>query len=430
MNRFILTGFLIMIASLSVLASELSDKLAKLSQEYDFTFEAIQTDTFFAEKYILYVNQYLDQKDQQGEQFKQRVFLSHFGFTAPVVFITEGYAANYGAHPRYINELTGILNANQVTVEHRYFGESVPAELDWQYLTVYNAATDHHQIVEILKNLYQGKWVNTGISKGGQTTMFHRYFYPEDVDASVGYVCPLNFSVEDKRVYRFLANVGSQENRDKILCYQTEMLKNKALYLPEFENLANKKNLSFPMGLEKAYELTVFEYSFAFWQWGNTSFDKIPDSSAGKKRMVVHLDQVAGISWISNEGIQDLQPFFYQALAEIGFYGYDISGFEEWVSYTENPTFDFSAPDNMEVQWDPAPMIGVDQFMRHQADKMILIYGETDPWSSTAVDITYNNDVLKIVKPGGSHTTRISNLPDDQKQEVVLTLKKWIEIKD
>ncbi len=103
-----------------------------------------------------------------------------------------------------MNELSPILNANQICVEHRYFNESTPQPVDWEHLTIYNAASDHHRIVEILKEIYKGKWVNTGISKGGQTVMYHRYFYPDDVDASVGYVCPLNFSIEDKRVYSFL----------------------------------------------------------------------------------------------------------------------------------------------------------------------------------------------------------------------------------
>jgi len=61
---------------------------------------------------------------------------------------------------------------------------------------------------------------------------------------------------------------------------------------------------------------------------------------------------------------------------------------------------------------------------------MIFIYGETDPWSSTAVDLTYNTNSIKIVKPGGSHTTRINNLPEEQKMLVIETLKDWLEITD
>ena len=279
----------------------------------------------------------------------------------------------------------------------------------------------------MLKNIYKEKWVNTGISKGGQTTMYHRYFYPDDVDVSVGYVCPLNFSNEDKRVYKFLENVGDSNCRNRILQYQVEMLKNKAEYLPEFDKLAQKRKLTYKMGLLQAYELTVFEYSFAFWQWGVINCDSIPVIPKSPYKMVRHLDYVAGIGWISNEGISRLQPFFYQALAEIGFYGYNITPFKGLVSYTENPVFDFSAPDGISIKYDPEPMRELDNFVRHEANNMIFIYGETDPWSATSVDLTYNTNSIKIVKPGGSHLTRINNLPEEQKKIVIEILKEWLK---
>lgn len=434
MIRLIFLWSFLLVLSVSLKAGELSDRLVELSTANNFSYDTLETDSFFSEKYVLYFDQYIDHQNPQAGIFTQRVFVSHRGFEVPVVFITEGYAAEYGNYPSYINELSNILLSNQIIVEHRYFGASTPENMDWQYLTIYNAASDHHHIVEVLKQLYFGKWVNTGISKGGQTAMYHRYYYPDDVDVSVGYVCPLNFSVEDKRVYRFLEQVGKQETRDKVMAFQQEMLMNKEIYLPEFELLAENKNLSYPMGMEKAFELTVLEYSFAFWQWGYVDPSTIPFPTVDTmqateiKQMVNHLDRVAGISWISNEGIHELQPFFYQALAEIGFYGYDISPFRDWVSYTENPTFEFTAPQNTEIVWDPKPMQAVDHFIRHEADKMIFIYGETDPWSATSVDITYNRNILKIVKPGGSHTTRINNLPKEQKELVISTLKNWLEI--
>lgn len=300
---------------------ELTKKLDKLMKKYDFTYQLVEVDSFFTEKYVLQFEQAVDHKNPEGKKFRQRVYLSHLDLDAPVLFITEGYAAKYAANPKYVNELAPILNANQICVEHRYFGTSVPEPLDWKYLTVENAADDHHHIIEVLKNIYDQKWISTGISKGGQTAIYHRYFYPDDVDISVPYVAPLNFSIEDQRVYMFLDSVGTKECRERIFNFQKELLSNKTTYLPEFKKLAEKKELTYRMGLEKAYELTVFEYSFAFWQWGRFSCDQIPDSYNNPVKIIEHLDAVAGIDWISNQGIEALFPFFYQALREIGFYG-------------------------------------------------------------------------------------------------------------
>ncbi len=412
--------------TISGISQSLEEKLSDLSSQYGFTYAALETDTLFKEKYILWFDQNVDQKSSDGETFRQRVFLSHHGTDDPVVFVTEGYDAYYAANPGYVNELTGLLGANQVVVEHRYFGKSVPEPLSWDQLTVYNAATDQHRVITVLKHIYGGKWISTGISKGGQTSMYHRYLYPEDVDITVPYVAPLNFSIEEKRVYRFLNQVGSEECRNRIFRFQAELLKNKKDYLQAFQKLADQKKLSYRMGIEKAFELTVFEYSFAFWQWGQYGCEKIPDDFSDKEKIIRHLDQVAGIDWISNEGIQRLQPFFYQAMREIGFYGYDITPFSSWTSFETNPTFAFSLPDGVEVTYEPQLMQDVDHFIRHKAEKMLFIYGEYDPWSAPAVDLTYHTSSVKIVKPGGSHRTRINNLPPELRDQVMNTLQEWL----
>ena len=426
MRKIFLIHLLFVFILQNILAQTLEEKLETLSTQYNFNFKALNTDTFFTEKYVLMIPQPDNHQNAESETFNQRVILSHKGFKQPVVFITEGYTAGYAMNSQYIHELSSILNANQICVEHRYFGESVPERINWDQLTVYNAASDHHRVVEILRQIYSENWINTGISKGGQTAMYHRYYYPNDVEVTVGYVCPLNFSTEDQRVYRFLQNVGDSICRQKILDFQYEMLSNKTSYLKEFEKLADKKNNTYSMGIMKAYELTVLEYSFAFWQWG-TECSTIPVNTQSPEEMVNHLNQVAGIDWVSDQGVQRLLPFFYQALTEIGFYGYDIGEFPGLTSFTKNPTFEFTAPQGTEINYNPIPMQEVDSFIRHEANNMIFIYGEDDPWSSTSVDLTYSTNSIKIVKPGGDHGTRINNLPESQKKQVLDTLNKWLE---
>ena len=407
-------------------AQNLEHLLDSLSGIYAFTYEKMDVDSTFESKYLLQFEQAVDPGNDAAGTFRQRVFLSHKDFTAPVVFITEGYTAWHAEKPDFTSELAGLLDASQVCVEHRYFGTSVPDTLNWDYLTVANAAADHHRIVQVLKNIYHGKWISTGISKGGQTTVYFRYFYPDDVDISVPYVAPLSFSTEEQRVYRFLKQVGSKECRDKILQFQTELLKNKADYLDAFKKLADKKHLTYRMGVEKAFELTVFEYSFAFWQWGYFTCDQIPQDFTQKDSIIKHLDDVAGLKWISNEGIAELQPFFYQCIRELGFYGYDISPFKEWVSYKKNPTFEFTLPEGVEVSYEPELNEHVDCFVRHKAQNMIFIYGGNDPWFAPAFDLTYHTNSIRVVKEGGSHRTRIKDLTEKQKKLVMDTLNRWL----
>lgn len=90
-----------------------------------------------------------------GPKFSQRLFLSHRDFAKPVVLETEGYGAPWPKE----RELARILGANQVIVEHRYYESSRPNPLKWEYLTSWQAASDHHRIVGIFRAIYPGKWV-------------------------------------------------------------------------------------------------------------------------------------------------------------------------------------------------------------------------------------------------------------------------------
>jgi len=417
---------LFILSTLVISAQSIKQDLLKLSKEYNFTFEVLDKGNVFNERYLLWVEQELNQAEPNGKTFKQRVFISHKTTDKPVVFVTEGYWASYAESPNYTNEITDILDANQIVVEHRFFHPSVPdsTNFNWKYLTIKNAAADHHRIIEILKHIYKEKWLSTGISKGGQTAIYHKYFYPNDVSLSVPVVAPLNFSTEEQRVYNFFKNVGTPECRNKIKDFQTEMLKNKEKYLQYFKNYATKKSQTYNKvgGVIKGYELTVLEYSFAFWQWGH-SCNSIP-LNAEPKEMLKQLIMVSSIDWISDQGIESNQPFFYQAMHEFGMYGYDITPFKDYISFTKNPTFEFTFPKGIKVEYNSETHKKVDYFIRHKAKNMIFIVGGNDPWGSTSVDITYSSNLLKIIKEGDCHSTRILNLPKEQKELVINRIKK------
>ncbi|HWC59505.1 MAG TPA: S28 family serine protease, partial [Verrucomicrobiae bacterium] len=142
----------------------------------------------FKESYEVMFEQPLDHQNPNGEKFQQRFFLAHNDYSKPMLLGTEGYAARGNSG----GELQRILDGNQVTVEHRFFGRSTPSPVKWEFLTVKQSADDLHAIVIALKKLYPGKWVSTGASKGGQTSLFYKCYYPDDVDATIAYVAPVN----------------------------------------------------------------------------------------------------------------------------------------------------------------------------------------------------------------------------------------------
>ncbi len=385
---------------------------------------ALEGDSMFVASYKIILEQPLDHNDPQSATFPQKIYISHVDSTLPVVLVTEGYNAR-GNRP---TEITRLLNCNQIIVEHRYFGESVPDSVDWQYLTIEQAANDHHRIVELFKRVYPGEWITTGISKGGQTVMYHSYFFPEDVDVRIPYVAPLNFSEEDTRIYEFLNTVGTEDCRQKIHDFQEIILKDRDIYFPMYSDYCSSNGLTFTrISEEEAYEYSVLEYSFSFWQWG-WNCDEIPGSDSSDSILFDHFSRVSGFDYFSDIGIATYEPFFYQALTEIGYYGYDFSEFEGLLQSVINPIFTFAAPQNTELVYNYDLMQDVDCYIRNTACNFIFIYGETDTWSATAAELTGATNSVKIVKPGGSHVTRIRNLPEEQKEMVISTLENWLEI--
>jgi hypothetical protein len=376
----------------------------------------------FKEAYEGMIEQPLDHRNPQGEKFRQRFFVSHIDFAKPVLLETAGYAAGRSGS----GELTRILAGNQVTVEHRFFGRSVPSPLKWEYLNIKQAADDLHAIVTVLKTLYPGKWVSTGSSKGGQTTLFYKTFYPDDVDASVPYVAPINIAQEDPRLYLFLQNVGDEAARARIKDFQIAMFKREDEILPLVKALAEKKNWTFSMGVSEAYEYGVLEYPFAFWQYGSVKPADIPAPDAPAEKLFEHLNKTNAIYYYSDQGKKAFEPFQYQAFTEIGYYNYDITDFKEHMKSLKSPTNLVLCPKDAKIIYDPAPMANVYHFLQYKGDHIIYIYGELDPWSATAIPLIGRTDAVKIVVKNGYHGSRVRDFTPEQKELFYSTLERWL----
>lgn len=424
--------FLVLSLLVSLISSaQLSDLGQFLKNQPEIKkMELIQGNSFFNETWEIMVRQPLDHSDTTLGYFLQRVFVADKMKEDPVVLITEGYGANYAAMPRFINELSMILRSNQICIEHRYFGESWPEPLNWDYLTVQNAAADHHAITEMFKKYYTGKWINTGISKGGQTCVYHRTFYPEDVDVTVAYVAPLNFGVEDGRHEPFLKNVpGSAAQRKKIKEIQIELLKNREKLLPNLIEYANEKNYHFRIPMDAVFDYCVLEYPFALWQPGRY-IDKIPGKDAGIDELFNHLMLVSPPSYFALEDMENIKSFFVQAARELGYYGYDDKPFKKYLSIesSKNYLYRIFLPEDLSIKYDKNTAIRVKKFIDTTSAEILFIYGEFDPWSASGFVVPQKNNLLKIVKPGGSHSSRIGNLPSEQRKQAIDKLEEWLQI--
>jgi len=375
-------------------------------QTYDITFE-----------------QPVDHRNPNGPKFGQHIFLSHVGFDKPNLLGTEGYWASRPVG----GELKQMLGTpNLITVEHRYFGNSIPSPIVWEQLTVKNAADDMHDVVTTFKKLYSGKWVATGASKGGQTALIYKCYYPNDVDATVAYVAPINLGQEDPRINQFVGALGDEPTRLRLKEFQIALLKRE----DEILALLKADPKAYSMGVAKAYEYGVLEFPYAFWQYG-TKPDTLPPSDGPAAALADEYKKVNAMWYYSDAGIAQFQAFIYQAFTEIGYYNYDITDFKPYLKANPNPTnLDLAPPGTKDkIVYDPRAMAFVFHYLQYEAQNVVFIYGETDAWSSTQMQLIGRTNAVKIVVKGAWHNANVRAASPEQKEMFYSSMDKWLGMK-
>lgn len=415
---------LLVIVSANASNKELYQKLCTLKGV--ITVDSLPSD-YSTEKYVVTIRQPLDHKHPEKGSFTQRVVISHEGFDRPTVLVTEGYGGDYALNPRYRDELAGLFQTNTVFVEHRYFSGSVPDSVDWQYLTAQNSASDLHLITTLFKQIYPQKWISTGISKGGQTALIYRAFFPNDVDITVPYVAPVSRSAEDGRHEPFLNVVGDKKTRQAILSFQREVLKRRGEIIPLMEKFCMEKQLSFRISMNEVLDYCVLEYSFAFWQWG-TPASQIPANSATTEVLFKHLTEISGPDYFATG--QPTQAFFIQAARELGYYGYDIEPFKDllFIRTAKDYLQRIMLPEGITIQFQPELYKKLTNFIETSDPRLIFVYGEYDPWTSVGITkLDGKKNMFVAIQPKGSHRARINTLPDSLRDKVIKTINLWLE---
>jgi hypothetical protein len=378
----------------------------------------------FKEYFEVFIDQPLDHFNPQSKLFKQLLCVGINNVSAPTVLETEGYAI---ANPATPSTLKGC---NLILAEHRYFGRSAPDSLDWSFLTVKQAAYDCHAIKEALGKLFKGKWMTMGISKGGQTALSYKMYFPEDVQATLAYVTPVKKSNNDPRIGEFFNSISKTENGKKVFAFQKFAFRNKNALLKEFDNYVNEKGYTFEkMQNETVLEYLLLEYPFAFFQNG-VNCKLIPDTiTSSAAKIIEEIVSVVPPRFYSDAFRKKLEPAFYMFYHELGYYEYNLEPVKQWLSQESYPNCIF-APQNCAITFDAGYIALLNKFVWNPSTKgIVFVYGELDPYTSTQAFFEKNDNILKFIVKNGCHKSRIKDLASDQQQKVYKQLSSWLKWK-
>ncbi len=373
---------------------------------------------------VLHFRQPVDHADPNSATFLQEVSLLAKDTTSPLIVHTSGYWDYYLDHEV---ELTVLLQANQISIEHRYFAGSRPMNPDWSKLTIEQMADDEHVIVSELRTVFTGKAISTGGSKGGMTAIFYRRFFPDDVDGTVPYVAPISFAAPDTRYPPFIDMVGTDACRQAVRDAATEMLsKRRAAMESRAMQQATDNNYQYTrVKLGPAVETAIDSLEWSFWQYyGIGSCPGVPAVTASDDTMFAFLDKISPINESDDEQTGLFDAYYYQAYFQLGYPDGGAAYLKPYLMYTDadyvnslptaQPTFDGGTA-----------MHDIDNFVQQMGDRFVFVYGQWDPWTAGAFMLGNATDSLELIQAQGTHNSHLTRLADADRTAAFEKLAAW-----
>jgi hypothetical protein len=398
----------------------------------------------FKNKYILYITQPIDHKHPELGTFKQRVIIAFAGYDRPTEIITEGYYLfNKYFKASYTGEISKYFSTNMIIVEHRYFGKSVPfagsieqadpRTLNWDYFVGEQEAADLHAVRTKFGMLFKGKWVASGVSKGGLNCMTYAAYYPEDMDCSVPYVGPVCTSVSDGRTAVFMSDTTwNPEVRAKIIKFQRAMLQNRATIFPLFYSEAKSiDNTLSDDKIKRFYEYWILDYAENLYQY-YYDLENVSDADTLTpmeiyNEAISYYDVSSVISYYREN--PTLYQFWIQSAKEIGYYSFDVEPFKDLLTcYNGKDVPGLCMPEGLNFTFDNSLSNKIHSFLSATKSKMMFIYGANDPWTAMRPLNTVHDNLKLYIVPGENHNVIIRRMPAAMQAEALATLSGWLGV--
>lgn len=444
----------------------------------------------FSERYLLIFDQPFDWNDPSKGTFPQRVAIYLSEDAEINVMETQGYFLQEYAYDEETRKAYNIIgmdifapemvnlvtkSGNYINVEHRFFGESRPSDMNntdtkyWEYNTPENAANDYHKIYSALAPVLGERWISVGTSRGGLMTNVYAKYYPEDMDVYIPYVAPCSDGIDGNSMYKFVyEQIGDDvfgkekaaEYRQTVLDFQAELIKNKNILLGSYADIVEGQGIKFQNDLGDygiLYDLNVLEFAVQVWQKkDNQDFESLRnllDMPEDTTELKAQKFEAIFQTFYNVQNPQDWAysyvawPYYVDGVMYYGQYLYDFSyirkalekeGAEDALSVTADMDKDIPwnivfTPEQRETfKYDGAFRALLSEDMKTTKAKHLMIFGATDPWISQAIpeEITKGNDnIRRYINPNYPHESNISNMPQETKNEIIETLKDWLSIK-
>ncbi|MBW5485718.1 S28 family serine protease [Streptomyces bambusae] len=371
-----------------------------------------------------------DHRRPDRGSFEQRLTLVHKSVDRPMVLYSSGY--DLGSSPQRLAEPAVVLDANQITTEHRFFGTSRPEGQDYSTLTVWQAASDHHRLITALKRLYRGAWISTGGSKGGMTAVYHRRFYPDDVAGTVAYAAPNNTDDRDDSAYdRRLEQVGTAECRAAVAAVQQQALIRREAMTQRYGRWAEGQQATFRTigSVDRAFELAVLRLPMMFWMHQPAGgCASVPAATATDDALYAWVAQVTQLPVYADRTLEVYAPYFYQLGTQLGYAHLaapHLEGLLRHPGVQEPRTY---VPRDVPMRFEPGAMADIDRWVRLRGSSLMFVNGENDVAVAEPFRLgAGTRDSFAWEVPEGNHHISIGGLRPADAERATAALRRWAD---
>ena len=371
-----------------------------------------------ARYFDVWFSQPLDHDRPSAGSFEQYAALIWKSSDAPLVMYTPGYDA---AWQRDQVELTQLVDANQLSIEYRFYGSSLPANVDWSKLTVHQNIEDEHTIVEWMRSFDDGPFAQTGASKGGEDTLEHASLYPDDFAASIAYVPPVITAWPDDRYAHVLDQIGLDDCRTKLRALQREMLMRGDRMKPAATGTYTQ------VGVDKALETAIVELEFSFWMTrGENYCAQLPPATASDATLISVLSISPPSGYSDEVNRASTSQYTFQWQSQLGYPVLDHAHLDDLMkfSYEDWSAFLPAEP----PPYDPQVPIDLQAWLASDAPRhVMLLGGEWDPWSAGYPETS--SAVARYTASHGSHwSTSLLTLGQADREAAIALIKQWVKL--
>ncbi len=385
----------------------------------------------FKEHYVVYFSQPADHQNSSSPRFRQKVCIMFRGFDRPTILSCQGYDIN-GMAGRDSHSLADSLNANIVAVEHRNFGSSMIVPKDLKYETLEQESADLHTVFTTMKKLLPGKWMSSGVSKGGETSIYYNYMYPEDMDLGAAFCSPFLTSLYDVRAGKYMfEESGSAAERQTMMDGIAKYLENgeQGLYKDYCDSLA-KKGEEIPNFSEYVFNACeVYFWAFSY-SIGEDRKKYVPDLN-DKEELYRQWYRLLTDN-------RDFGTTFYGVDCSKwqGFFKYDyeaISSLLEGTSFNERDATLLFLPKEDRWVFDTYDNYHnsrlLNNYLPYTTKPTLFVYSKDDPWTGARPERINPLSTRMIINPNGIHNDRIFDkglYPPAVTQEILTFLRQYI----